>query len=317
MKFELLDVTLNTGSEFGKNFVISSLEVGKKYTVLTEVTGQEGLAYSGYFAVYQMKNDKILDTKIQWLNDFSNIKKDIKIVFSAISDTIMIAYRINHYTTPTRSRCHFQLLPLNKAKISEVELSQKEQFANLNDFMINNYRELTSEEELILEKNLVWIFASNRSGTTWMARGLLSYDTYIMNEPLIGYHLANFTRSPEPITSTEQGELRNFYFFHRGYQNFWNPHLRKMILNRIFAQFPDLSRKIIIKEPNGSLGASFISKCLPNSKIILVLRDGRDVLDSLMASRKKGGYQENRGWAALNMDRIAYLEQHRKKNELN
>jgi len=38
--------------------------------------------------------------------------------------------------------------------------------------------------------------------------------------------------------------------------------------------------KIIIKEPHGSLAADTISECLPNSKIIILLRDGRDVLDS-------------------------------------
>ena len=48
---------------------------------------------------------------------------------------------------------------------------------------------LSEEEELALEKNLVWVFADRRSGTTWLAKELLSHQTKIMDEPLIGLHL--------------------------------------------------------------------------------------------------------------------------------
>ena len=51
-----------------------------------------------------------------------------------------------------------------------------------------------------------------------------------------------------------------------------------------------LHKKIIVKEPNGSLGADIISKCLPNSKIIFMFRDGRDVLLSQLTALSKGGY---------------------------
>jgi len=73
---------------------------------------------------------------------------------------------------------------------------------------------LSSEEELILEKNLVWIFADRRSGTTWLALELLSHNTKIMDEPLIGLHLGKFSHTNENIKRTLdiQGD-RDDYFF--------------------------------------------------------------------------------------------------------
>jgi len=50
-------------------------------------------------------------------------------------------------------------------------------------------RNLSTEEESILEKNLVWVFGSHRSGTSWLAKNLLKHNTFLWNEPMIGLHL--------------------------------------------------------------------------------------------------------------------------------
>jgi hypothetical protein len=68
-------------------------------------------------------------------------------------------------------------------------------------------------------------------------------------------------------------------------------YLRRLILNRVAAQFQDFNKKIIIKEPNGSAAVDVISQCLPNSKIIFLIRDGRDVVDSKIDSIRDGGWQ--------------------------
>ena len=44
----------------------------------------------------------------------------------------------------------------------------------------------------------------------------------------------------------------------------------------------------MIKEPNGSHAADIIAECLPNSKIIVLLRDCRDIIDSLLDARQEG-----------------------------
>jgi Sulfotransferase family len=156
-----------------------------------------------------------------------------------------------------------------------------------------NFAELSWEEEVRLEKNLVWIFASPRSGTTWLASQLLSHNTKILGEPLIGSHLADSRELGNTyIRRFEEHRQREHYFFSSKYEEVWQVYVRRLILNRIHAQFQDLSSTIIVKEPNGSMAADLIAQCLPNSKIIIVLRDGRDVLNSKITALSKGGYAE-------------------------
>jgi len=150
---------------------------------------------------------------------------------------------------------------------------------------------LTDQEESVLEKNLVWILASPRSGTTWLATELLSDYTDCFHEPLIGQHLG-WTK-PSGLNQVRRIDIeknRPHYFFSEKYRFIWQLYLKKLILHRIYFQFPTLEKKIVIKEPNGSIGADIISQCLPNSKIIVMIRDGRDILASQLTALSKGGY---------------------------
>jgi len=150
---------------------------------------------------------------------------------------------------------------------------------------------LTPQQEAILEKNLVWILASPRSGTTWLATELLSNHTICFHEPLIGQHLG--WSKPSGLHQVRRIDIekdRPHYFFSEKFKFIWQYYLKKLILHRIFFQFPTLEKKIVVKEPNGSLGADIIAGCLPKSKIIVMLRDGRDILLSQLIALSKGGY---------------------------
>lgn len=151
--------------------------------------------------------------------------------------------------------------------------------------------ELTEEQESTLENNLVWIFADRRSGTTWLGLELLSYNTIVIDEPLIGFHLAVVTELQAGTKTTiETHAYRKDYFFCDEYASVWKKYMRKLILNRIYAQVKDISKKVIIKEPTGSFAADILSDILPNSRIILLFRDGRDVLDSKLDAKRPGGW---------------------------
>jgi len=151
---------------------------------------------------------------------------------------------------------------------------------------------LSQEDELALEKNLVWVFADRRSGTTWLALELLSYQTKNMDEPLIGLHLGRYVHTKDGIKRTiEMQDERSDYFLSKKYKKSWNFFLRKLILNRIYNQFETLNEKIIIKEPTGSIAADILADCLPNSKIIILLRDPRDIIDSQIDEVSNGGWE--------------------------
>jgi len=155
---------------------------------------------------------------------------------------------------------------------------------------------LSTEEELVLEKNLVWVFADRRSGTTWL-KELLSYNTKIMDEPLIGLHLGRTCFTPEHTVKRmiDKECNRTDYFFSKPYKEVWNYFLRKLILNRIHNQFNNLTDKIIIKEPSGSISSDIIAQCLPNSRIIILLRDPRDIVDSKVDEVSAGGWELKKG----------------------
>ncbi len=143
---------------------------------------------------------------------------------------------------------------------------------------------LSKEEELILEKNLVWIFGSHRSGTSWLAGKLLRHNNFVWNEPMIGLHLG--ISNPERLL--DRAKKRDDYFFSDKFKEGWLVYLRKLILSRINLQFSNINKKIIIKEPNGTIGSDMISESFPNSKLIIVKRDCRDVVDSALDAHLAG-----------------------------
>lgn len=176
---------------------------------------------------------------------------------------------------------------------------------------LNKKTELSKQEESILEKNLIWIFAYRRSGTTWLANELLSHNTKFMDEPLLGFHIGRADLMKNGLERIlEREKHRDDYFFSEKYKDAWKYYLRKLILNRIYSQFNDLTHKIIIKEPTGSYAADILANTLPNSKIIILLRDGRDVLDSVLDALQKGGWENQRGHITLTPEkRIQTLKQ--------
>ena len=140
---------------------------------------------------------------------------------------------------------------------------------------------LTEEQENVLEKNMIWIFGSPRSGTTWL-RKLMSANpkNLIWNEPYLGVHFR-----------IHKNQLsRKDYVFSQYYKDDWLPSLRKFILSCTYSHVRTIQNKIIIKEPNGSGAAPLLLECLPNSKFIFLLRDGRDVVDSLIDAHKANSW---------------------------
>ncbi len=271
----------------------------KLYSINTEYIGKNGKPFCAYFGIiFTGKNGKEIDRKIRWLNDFSNEKKEIGIVFKAITDQVILIYRINK-ETPLTSECEYSLLPIEKiiltkcnsavenisqihSKLRGVKKIFKESYDNILDYHRKREKELTKERESKLEENIVWLFGSPRSGTTWLANQLKSGKVLTMDEPRIGRFIFP--------TALELKDDRKDYFFCNEYKKTWSYFLRKLILNRIYSQFHDISNKIIIKDPNASFGASVLSECLPNSKILILIRDGRDVLDSLVDARSENGW---------------------------
>src|SRR5581483_485097 len=290
------DVVLAPGDKYGSRSKALAVTPGKKYAVETKIIGISGKPFSAFFGVVLLDEYEVpLGRRVQWLNDFSGKERNYEIIFKVPEKckSVRLLYRINK-ETPATSQCHYKLSALSNivGNLKEIDLQTKEKYDVPRHFAILPVeKELTSEEENKLEQNLVWIFALPRSGTTWLGTQLLSYQTNVMDEPLIGKHLGELQNiDGDLVRYVDIYSDQPNYCFNMKYSAVWKHHLRKLILNRLYAQFKDLEHKIIIKEPNGSSFADILSECLPKSKIIIMLRDGRDVVDSKIDSLTKGGW---------------------------
>ena len=115
-----------------------------------------------------------------------------------------------------------------------------------------------------------------------------------INEPGIGSHLGVMLSSLLPIepsgrpVSYRLDQFRaqsrsddNDYFFSAEWEQVWRPALRTLILKRFQAQLGQ-PRYAIVKEPHGSQAAELLMSMLPRARLIFLLRDGRDVIDSML-----------------------------------
>jgi hypothetical protein len=90
------------------------------------------------------------------------------------------------------------------------------------------------------------------------------------------------------------------YAFSTAYEDVWRPEVRRLTLIRIYAMVKRAREAglklsgdpplMMIKEVNGSHGADVVMSLFPRSKMIFLVRDGRDVLDSLLDANKSGGW---------------------------
>ena len=153
-----------------------------------------------------------------------------------------------------------------------------------------------------IETRLAWIFGSPRSGSTWLVNLLAAGDDVVrIDEPSVGAHLAGMTdallglepRQPPIFRLNEARAGEPDYFLSRRYESAWREPMRALLLARIGAQLGQASMAVI-KEPNGSQGADVIMSLLPASRLIFLLRDGRDVLDSELDAAQPGSWAMQR-----------------------
>lgn len=143
--------------------------------------------------------------------------------------------------------------------------------------------EITEEQESILEKNLVWMITDQKDS---LLSNIISKQCTIIDQPNLGRFLnLSSWRGGKNVRFFDKNQKkasreRYDYFFYRGFQEIWITYLRKLILNRIYAQIHDFSKMILIKEHDPSSILDLILKILPNSKVIVVLDDGELTVSS-------------------------------------
>lgn len=154
------------------------------------------------------------------------------------------------------------------------------------------------------EKRLAWIFGSSRSGSTWLLKMLSDLEGVVpIDDPHLGHHLGVWRPIPLAWAACEEPpELKTLldvkaeepgYFFADRYRDAWEGPLRTLIETRFEAQAEGevdaAEAAFVVKEP-GSHVAPFLAELFPASKVIFLLRDGRDVVDSWLDAYSEGSW---------------------------
>jgi Sulfotransferase family len=149
-------------------------------------------------------------------------------------------------------------------------------------------RESGSRRGGVYPENMIWIFGSGRSGSTWL-RGMMEElsNHRVWEEPMVGRLFGDFyARAPkENLRSAD-------FIMGTPIRKGWIRSMRSFILDGALYSNPRLEAGdyLVIKEPNGSIGAPLLMEALPESRMILLVRDPRDVVASVLDAAREGGW---------------------------
>jgi hypothetical protein len=135
---------------------------------------------------------------------------------------------------------------------------------------------------------MIWIFCTSRSGSTWL-REILENLTggKVWEEPKVGQLFGTFHQRAQ----REQLASHNF-ILGTPTRKGWLRSIRGFVLDgaRYVHPFIESGDYLIIKEPDGAVGAPLLMEALPESRMILLVRDPRDVAASAFDATRKGGW---------------------------
>src|SRR5918997_1617367 len=137
--------------------------------------------------------------------------------------------------------------------------------------------------------NIVWIFCVARSGSTWLASMMGEMGgTAVWKEPRVGHLFGEFyENNPKAKTASAN------FIMGTPTRPAWICSIRHFVLTGARYAFPNLGPDdfLVVKEPGGGVGAPFLMEALPESRMILLVRDPRDVVASSLDATRKESWQ--------------------------
>ena len=167
---------------------------------------------------------------------------------------------------------------------------------------ISSLRARGEGAEGVRPENVVWIFGTGRSGNTWLSSmmgDMRGHATW--REPRVGMLFGEFYF----VNSFEGQRKSNNFILGEGQRGTWLGSIRSFVLEGARSRFPNLGTTgyLTIKEQVGSVGAPLLMEALPESRMILLVRDPRDAVASILDASKEGAWHHERrkgdpGWTS-------------------
>lgn len=136
--------------------------------------------------------------------------------------------------------------------------------------------------------NIVWIFCTQRSGSTWLRRMLHDIASgEVWEEPQVAALFGGF------YDRTHQTQrYRKEFVLGEPTRPAWTRAMRHFVLEAARASNPSVGWDdlLVVKEPGGATGAPLIMGALPESRMVLLVRDPRDFVASLLDAQSEGGW---------------------------
>src|SRR5829696_2868620 len=155
--------------------------------------------------------------------------------------------------------------------------------------LYNLRRRNRSAGEGIAPDRLIWIFGSARTGSTWLGAMMADLEDHAWwHEPMVGYLFGHL------YYERARARRRDENFILGGDKELWLNPVRRFVLDSASVRFPERvdGGYLVIKEPHGTLGAPLLAAALPESRMILLVRDPRDVISSKMDAAREGSWAE-------------------------
>ena len=137
-------------------------------------------------------------------------------------------------------------------------------------------------------ENIIWIFGTIRTGSTWLGSMMGDLENHdLWNEPRVGELFGHFFYE----RSAHRRENNNF-ILGLNHKRVWLDSIRTFVLDSVRERYPGITKGeyLVIKEPSGSIGAPLLMEALPESRMILLVRDPRDVVASSLDAARKGSW---------------------------
>jgi hypothetical protein len=140
----------------------------------------------------------------------------------------------------------------------------------------------------IKPENIVWIFGYGRTGSTWLSSMMKEIEAHtVWFEPNVGDLFGHLY-----YVRSRGGQRRSKHFILGSQRETWLNPLRDFVLEVASARFPEVANEgyLVVKEPFGSIGAPLLMEALPESRMILLIRDPRDTTASALDAFREGSW---------------------------